>query len=340
MGLETGKWREVCLHDAMQTILRRVISCVLVGLPWCRDEECLTAWTRFLHCLAVAGTILGAVTPWFLRPFLGLLLRIPVDYMRRRSLRTLAPIFIDRWKQIEEYEKSSFPPRKLPDDFVTWSIQEARKGNMEGKHDAVSLASEFLFFSIAFFDAVIGAAEVTMLDLLGTDPPMGYWEKIVEEASATFRTNAHWIHAGSVSKLACTDSAIRESLRRNPFSIRNVTREVIWKDGLTLPSGTHLPRGTWLTTALANVHRDARFYAYPTEYRPFRFVAKDSLPIKQEDSTDKASQPAEAILASTIDEKFLTFGYGRRAWYGIQLSTRISNFFILALFVSTYVLTL
>ncbi|KAI1418348.1 cytochrome P450 [Hypoxylon sp. FL1857] len=307
MGLEATEWRQICLHEAMETILRRMISCVLIGLPWCRDEECLKSWTGFLHGLAIAGTILGAVTPWFLRPLLGLLLKLP---------------------QIEKHEKNSLTARELPDDFVTWCIQEVRNGNMKEKHDALSLASEFLFFSIAFFDAPIGAAEVTMLDLLGADPAIGYWEKLVEEATTTFRTNEDWIHAGTVSKLAYTDSAIRESLRRNPFSIRNVTREVIRKDGLTLPSGTRLPQGTWITTALANIHHDARFYAYPTEYQAFRFMARDAFHTEGKDGSEKVSQPSEAILTSTIDEKLLTFGYGRRACPGRWFASHILKMLI------------
>nr|A0A2I6PIZ9.1 RecName: Full=Cytochrome P450 monooxygenase nodZ; AltName: Full=Nodulisporic acid biosynthesis cluster protein Z [Hypoxylon pulicicidum]AUM60058.1 cytochrome P450 oxygenase [Hypoxylon pulicicidum] len=300
MGLEATEWRQICLHEAMETILRRMISCVLIGLPWCRDEECLKSWTGFLHCMAIAGTILGAVTPWFLRPLLGLLLKPPVGYMRRRSLRYLTPIFTERWKKIEKHEKSSLTTRELPDDFVTWCIQEVRNG----------------------------AAEVTMLDLLSADPTIGYWEKLVEEATTAFRTDEDWIHAGTVSKLAYTDSAIRESLRRNPFSIRNVTREVIGKDGLTLPSGTRLPQGTWITTALANIHHDARFYSNPTEYQPFRFVARDAFHTEGKEGSEKVLQPSEAILTSTIDERLLTFGYGRRACPGRWFASHILKMLI------------
>lgn len=164
--------------------------------------------------------------------------------------------------------------------------------------------------SIAFYDAVIVSATVTILDLLSADPTTGYWEKIVEEATATFNTDADWIRPENVSKLAYTDSAIRESLRLNPFSIRSVNREVACEKGVVLPSGTHLPQGTWITTALANVHHDERFYTHPKEYRPFRFIAERPFSVGIEDNT----QVTESIATSTIDEKFLTFGFGRRAW--------------------------
>jgi cytochrome P450 len=145
-----------------------------------------------------------------------------------------------------------------------------------------------------------------MFDLLSADPKMGYWEKIIEEAGTEYRTDADWLEARTGSKLPYLDSAFRETLRRNPMNIRGISREIISKDGLTLPSGGHLPQGTWVTTALDSVHNDERFYPNPEEYQPFRFVTHyESTPTPQAGNT---------ASFTTANDKFLAFGYGRHGW--------------------------
>lgn len=145
LGSDSSVWHRVRLFDAVQTIQQRVINRIMVGLPLCRDESCLTSWRKFLRCLAIMGTILGAIVPWFLRPFFGPILRLPVEYLRRKSLFYLTPIFTERWKQIEEQKEHSLPA-DFPDDFVTWCIQATQTTNLKLQHDAASLASEFQFF--------------------------------------------------------------------------------------------------------------------------------------------------------------------------------------------------
>lgn len=145
-----------------------------------------------------------------------------------------------------------------------------------------------------------------MLDLLSADPTMGYWEKIIEEAMTEYHTEGDWLEARTVSKLPYLDSALRETLRRSPMNIRGIPREIISKEGVTLPSGTLLPQGTWVTTAVDSLQNDKRFYENPEEYQPFRFVAHSE--------STAWSQAGDATSFTTTNEKFLAFGYGRHGW--------------------------
>ena len=76
------------------------------------------------------------------------------------------------------------------------------------------------------------------------------------------------------------------------------------KNGITLPDGTHIPRGTWVGVPLQAVHMDERFYAKPEMFDPFRFARM---------RTDPASE-GERLDATQTSDKFLAFSYGRHAW--------------------------
>ena len=46
-------------------------------------------------------------------------------------------------------------------------------------------------------------------------------------------------------------------------------------DRLVLPSGQHVPQGTWLGAASLEIHLDERFYPDAKAYKPFRFVGAE-----------------------------------------------------------------
>ena len=76
------------------------------------------------------------------------------------------------------------------------------------------------------------------------------------------------------------------------------------KNGITLPDGTHIARGTWLGVPLQAVHMDERFYAKPELFDPFRFARM---------KTDPALE-GERFDATQASDRFLAFSYGRHAW--------------------------
>ena len=156
------------------------------------------------------------------------------------------------------------------------------------------------------------------LDLLSSEPELRYYEHLRNEAAEAFKSEADWADLGSLAKLTLTDSTIRESLRRSPVSARAAMREVVHKDGVTLPSGDRLPRGALLGVSMIGVHTDDRFYTKPNEYDPFRFarprnVTRPASDLEPTTST-KASETRSNVRLITPSDIFLGFGYGRHAW--------------------------
>lgn len=144
------------------------------------------------------------------------------------------------------------------------------------------------------------------LDLLSSPPEHGYLEQLREEAQSVFRSETDWMDHTSLTKLPLTDSAIRESMRLNPVKLRGPLREVMPKDGVTLPDGNRIPKGAWLGTAQRSMHRDERFYSNANEYEPFRFdrssQESEGFNSKREGLSDRASEYRKNVnLPSTSD---------------------------------------
>lgn len=80
-----------------------------------------------------------------------------------------------------------------------------------------------------------------------------------------------WGKAG-LARMVHVDSALRESMRLNGFVARGIMKTVLAPGGVTLPDGTHVPRGTKVGIQAYSVHRDAEFYSSPETFEAFRFV--------------------------------------------------------------------
>ena len=68
-----------------------------------------------------------------------------------------------------------------------------------------------------------------LVDLLGSDPQHNYVQLLREESESTFLTEDDWNSSTSLLKLHRLDSVFRESLRRNPPTLRGLSRQVMPK---------------------------------------------------------------------------------------------------------------
>lgn len=151
-----------------------------------------------------------------------------------------------------------------------------------------------------------------LLDILGTAPELNVCDKLREETDSVLKAEGDWHNPASFNRLVVCDSVIRESLRCHPILIKGLTKEVVPIDGIQLPNGTHVPRGTWLGVPVLGIHRDERFYPEPSTYDPYRFSR-----LKQEregEHQNRTSVSSGELDAASTSASFLGFGYGRHAW--------------------------
>jgi len=142
-----------------------------------------------------------------------------------------------------------------------------------------------------------------LLDLLLSE--RSNYDRVQAEAIAAFST----YHSGSdvslLTQLPCADSALRESMRLHPLFVPFPVMKVMQEGGITLPTGEHMPFGSFIGTPIFRVHMDPDSYPEPEEYLPFRFL-RASVPVETE------------ISATAAPDSFLSFGAGRHTWYVFQ----------------------
>ncbi|KAM4065656.1 cytochrome p450 [Hirsutella rhossiliensis] len=160
-------------------------------------------------------------------------------------------------------------------------------------------------------DNLVAACTNNLLDLAGSDPKLGYFQTLRDEAKAAFAKNKT---AGQPISHALNhiDSALRESLRMNSLSSRALHRQVDCAGGIVLPDGHRVPRGTWLCLSSGDIQSDDDSFEEARSFKPFRWVSKLA-----ESETDKG--PTLPLTSG----KYFVFGHGRHAcpgrWYSFHV---------------------
>lgn len=106
------------------------------------------------------------------------------------------------------------------------------------------------------------------------------------------------------------ESVVRESIRLNPTQARSLNREVIQESGLDLPSGQHVPKGTWLGASGMGIHLDDRFYPDAETYKPFRFTKGSETSSFQVGGKSSSN----SMEPDQLNAPLLSFGGGRHRW--------------------------
>lgn len=347
MGLDGTYWKEMCITKAMEDVVFKSTSRILVGSTLCQSEEYLHYSANFAKWLGGAMILVGQYVPWILKPFFGSLGALPVYYYRQKALKFLLPVVRERLDNIKRKRADPSFEFEEPKDLMTW-MAEAVLDHPETRNSPPEFLGTRLLFlvrtthvtyrsnsgkvasllyliteanslnqTLGAIHTTIMTATNTMLDLISSDPDSMFWEQLREEAGGVFKTADDWTNPSSLSKLPLADSTIRESLRKNPMLTRSMLREVVARDGVILPSGHHIPKGTWMAASTVGLHHDERFYPNPEDYDPFRFASKqEDMPIKANKGTmtDKASIYRQNQALATTSNTFLGFSYGKHAW--------------------------
>lgn len=117
----------------------------------------------------------------------------------------------------------------------------------------------------------------------------------------------------AIDKLYQMDSTIRESLRVSPFSVIAPIRVVGLEGGIDMGEGHYLPKGARVGAPFQAIHHDDRYYTNPLEFDAFQFSRAF------EGSGINLRQDSEQDLTANMNDRFLSWGYGRHVcpgrWY-------------------------
>ncbi|KAK8875034.1 cytochrome P450 [Apiospora arundinis] len=321
-GTNTDDWVEVNMYQTLLHIVARLSTRVFIGLPLCRDTEFLEACQSFNRNVALSAAFLNLL-PSFLKPFFAPLVA-GADYLRyKKCSKYILPTIKERLETLKNKEKLPVFDPSTPSDYIQWAIDHAvRKGGLESRElESRVIATRFAILCFAaiqssvitltnaVFDIASSPDCVRCLDTMRREVQDETSTTTTAAATATATTQQPVWSRAMMARLTHVDSALRESLRLNGFIERGIMKMVVAPEGLTLPDGSHVPRGTKVGISGWSVHHDNDVYAHATTYDAFRFAkGTPSAP-----GNGNNTKPQALINTS---EHFMGFSHGSHACPG------------------------
>lgn len=146
MGLDTKSWKEICISEAMGSVVLRSTSRVLVGSSLCENEEYLRYSIAFATWLGGGSILVGQYMPWMIKPFLGYLGALPVFYYKQKAMKLLLPVVQDRMANMKRKRADPSFEYEEPKDLITWMVQAVLDNTGTKNVPPEFLGTRLLFF--------------------------------------------------------------------------------------------------------------------------------------------------------------------------------------------------
>ncbi|KEY72636.1 hypothetical protein S7711_06270 [Stachybotrys chartarum IBT 7711] len=308
-GDDTEQWNEIGVYDTLRYIIGSVTNRVFVGLPYCRDMKLVDSSMAFAQDVPTSALVLK----FFWAPLRGLaafFVTIPNRIHENRFMNILRPEVERRLKtydqQANDCEKHTGTEPE-PNDFLQWNINKAKASGDAYECNWKTLAGRVLLLNFAAIHTSSFSITSAVLDLVYGKKE--YIEELREEIKTVLAENDGIWTKQALGKMEKLDSTMRESARLNSFVTIGLGRFVTAKDGVTTPSGVHLPHGALVCAHSHPVFREPEIYSDALEFKPFRFAEK-----RHEEGVEYVKRARNAF--ATTSAEHLAFGHGRNACPG------------------------
>ena len=311
-GTDTETFRDVGVWDTLGRVVGGVTNRAFVGLPYSRDPALLSAGLNFARCLPLSARFLSFV--WApLRPLASPLFTLPNRIFERRFTNILLPE-INRRLQHHFNHMNDDKEKNVAEknDFLQWSIKQAIASGDPRMWKPRTLAGRVLLLNLVSIHTSSLTVTNLVLDLISSKAET-LDELRNEITSVLAETQGVWTKA-AMYRMEKLDSAFRESARLNTLTAVALRRVVVAKDGLTTPSGVHIPCGNFCAVPSLAVLTDAKKYSLPESFDPFRFVDLRRDVNSGERLPDHVERSRMSFPATSND--YLAFGNGRQACPG------------------------
>lgn len=309
-GTDTDSWKEVCVYDTVRYLIGSVTNRVFVGLPWCRNEALTTAAMAFAQDVPLTSTFLRAL-PRPLRPLIAPLLTLP---NRIHSNRFIAIILPEVERRLRAYDAAVVDNDKAnddeqPNDFLQWSINQARQSEDPYLAQPRTLAGRILLLNFAAIHTSSFALTGVLLDLVCSDKGAEDIAELRDEIATVLAEQAGRWDKHALARMVKLDSCMRESARVNSFVTVGLGRLCMAPGGCVSPSGARIPPGASTQVPSYAIMHDPDLYEDADKFRPFRFASE------RVDPSVEYVQRARKQFATTGPD-YLAFGHGRHACPG------------------------
>ncbi|KAI2603775.1 ent-kaurene oxidase [Hypoxylon sp. NC1633] len=325
-GTSTTQWKSIHPWTTALRITAGAANAAFCGPPLCSDMEFLERLGTHAMVLFM-GSIVISATPKPVRFITGHIIGWTIYFLLQRIMRIAVPVVQQRLDNTARLRADPSHPWVPPDDGLQWIIDEAYAGGDPRQLEVKRLTHRLIFVNDISMHSTGYTASNVIRDLVRQDPSFGYIEALRHESSKVLNeAGGSWTRQ-AVAQLHLVDSTIRESMRLSPFFSAGLPRTVIRTDGVTIDhdGSTHiLPRGTLLGLPVEAIHRDEAHYTDAESFLPFRFADPKCVravmagaagpPIKEQ--TEAVEGSPKTKTSATVDDTFLSFGFGKHACPG------------------------
>ncbi|KAK8086419.1 hypothetical protein PG994_001393 [Apiospora phragmitis] len=303
-------WQEVDVFDTLRVVIGQVTNRIFIGAPLCRSRELLDAGVAYAQAIPVAAQIIS-LFPASLRWLVAPLITIPNRAYEKTWFRLTLPeveAHLRGYGGKEGQEKA---------DFLQWSLQQAKETGDEYMWEPKTLAARVLLVNAAAVHTSSFAITHVLLDLVGSGTKRGsvYVSELRDEIRQVLAAHGGWSKR-ALDDMHKLDSAFRESQRLNTVLTVGPLRIVNAGEGVTTPSGVHIPKGYQVGIPAYQMHMDSSIWGEDVaEFRPFRFLMntgkQDTIDVNDTSRLKQARQPWV-----TTSQEYLSFGGGRNSCPG------------------------
>ena len=302
-GVNDHYWTEVPVYDTMLDVISRISNRVLVGLPLCRNRDYLRSTSTFARNVVITAGILNLL-PEFLRPVLSPLIMAYDMYHYRQITKQIFPLIKERMRDFKPGIDYRHPDYSRHDDYIQWALHDAFSHDDPAERTPEMISKRLTVLSFAGIQSSVITITNALFDIASSPQSQGIQQALREDVQEVLAEKGRyhaWRRIGLAS-MTRIDSALRESMRLWGFISRGVMKKVIAKDGITIPSGEHLPYGAKVGVTAYAIHHDESAYHHAHAYDAFRFCG----------TPDDKAAPANLVTSS---DTFMAFSHGRHAWY-------------------------
>ncbi|QDS76922.1 hypothetical protein FKW77_004422 [Venturia effusa] len=306
-GVNTQDWVEMSGYEMMLDIVGRISNRVLVGVPLCRNPDYLRCSSTFSRNVVLSASALNLL-PRLWRPLFAPVIMAYDKYQYHKIARHVNPIIKKRMATFEPGLDYRNPNYSKHNDYIQWALHDAFSHEDLEERTTEMITKRLAVLSFALIQSSVITVTNAIFDIACSPDSVEIQQSLREEIQRVMADNAgkEW-RKGSLAKMVRLDSTFRESMRLWGFISRGVMKKVVAPEGVTLPSGDFLPKGTNVGITSYAVQHDESVYKNAFKFDPFRF----SRPL--ENPLAKGARPLSMV---TTTDDFMAFSHGRHACPG------------------------
>ncbi|KAK8021976.1 hypothetical protein PG993_012743 [Apiospora rasikravindrae] len=314
-GTNYDDWTEIHPWSATIQIASRTLNRVLSGPTICRNPLYIASLISYMRDVLLDAVIIRAF-PRIPRPVAAAF----VTRRLRRNLKTFTKLMLphveERVRQMRRKQEDPDLDWEAPNDFITWHVEASYRAKSAYERDPYIICERLNVMNLVAGHTSPLALSNFLIDFFSLDSSsntaleerLAALTEEVERVYAEECPNGQWTQT-ALNKLVRVDSALKESFRLHPLSLKSVERKVMGDTGFLIADSGTVPKGSVVGLPIWEIHQDPDNYGpNAASYDPFRY--------SRAIETGAASAAPKAYAATTPSSDFLHFGLGRHACPG------------------------